>query len=278
MIPLSEINYFANNLHVPAETIEKDYIISWILYCLTRSSLKHNFIFYGGTAIKRIFFEEHRFSEDIDLLSSDVFTLNHILDQLDCLKYAKDEANIILNINQDNIIATKDRIQLYVNYSSYNEIIGAPKEIRLDFCMDMQLFGQVSKKNVIETYSDLKNRNINLSVMTLNTILSNKLGLLSDRSRNEPRDIFDIWFLLQRIKNFEFNIDEVSKAYKEKYGYSVSLGILLSALKNSAVQKNWELRLSKQISQLPDSKKIIKDIISMLQEIFIADLDENNHA
>lgn len=64
MIPLAEINHIAEKYHVSAETIEKDYIISWILLCLAKSKLKNKFVFYGGTAIKRIYFEDHRFSED----------------------------------------------------------------------------------------------------------------------------------------------------------------------------------------------------------------------
>src|SRR6266446_2036008 len=116
MIPLTEINYFSQSLKIPAETIEKDYVISWILFCLSKSRLKNDFIFYGGTAIKRIYFEEHRFSEDIDLLSAKKLSLDSILEGLNCLKYARDEANISLSINKDNVIVGKDRIQLYVNY------------------------------------------------------------------------------------------------------------------------------------------------------------------
>lgn len=80
MIPLTEINNLAEEYKVPTETIEKDYIISWILTCLANSDLLKKFTFYGGTAIKRIYFEEHRFSEDIDLEStSDVIC---VLDQV----------------------------------------------------------------------------------------------------------------------------------------------------------------------------------------------------
>lgn len=35
MISLSEINLAAEKFHVSAETIEKDYMISWILLCLS---------------------------------------------------------------------------------------------------------------------------------------------------------------------------------------------------------------------------------------------------
>src|SRR3990170_784949 len=103
MIPFAEINHFAQNFQVAFETIEKDYVISWILLCLTKSKLKDNFTFYGGTAIKRIYFEDHRFSEDIDLLSTENFSLTYILDELECLKYAREQANLLLEVNKNNI-------------------------------------------------------------------------------------------------------------------------------------------------------------------------------
>jgi len=82
MIPLIEINYVAASYRVAAETIEKDYVISWILLCLSKSGLMDDFIFYGGTAIKRMYFEEHRFSEDIDLLSTRKFSLDFLKNRM----------------------------------------------------------------------------------------------------------------------------------------------------------------------------------------------------
>jgi len=108
MIRLSEINTVSDRFRVPSEIIEKDYVISWVLTCLSKSNLKKHFIFYGGTAIKRIYFEDHRFSEDIDLLSSNHFQLDYLLEELNSLKYAAEEANLILEINQDKIMSTKD--------------------------------------------------------------------------------------------------------------------------------------------------------------------------
>lgn len=274
MIPLTEINYFAQRLKVPTETIEKDYIISWILFCISKSELKNNFIFYGGTAIKRIYFEDHRFSEDIDLLSTKKFSLDLILEDLKCLYYAHDEANISLHINMQNMIVGKDRIQMYVNYSGYDEIVGAPKEIRLDFSMNVDLYGKITDKNVIETYSDLHKQNINLSVMTLNTILANKLGLLLDRTRNEPRDLFDIWFLLQRLDNFDYDFEQVCEAFKNKYGFALSARIILSNLRSDTMKNSWSIRLNKQMPALPNISIVINDIEKKLKELFFEELSE----
>jgi len=75
MIPLAEINEMAKRFNVSSDVIEKDYVISWILCCLTKCRLARNFIFYGGTAIKRIYFEDHRYSEDIDLLTKEKWSV-----------------------------------------------------------------------------------------------------------------------------------------------------------------------------------------------------------
>jgi predicted nucleotidyltransferase component of viral defense system len=267
MISLAEINTAAIRYGVSAETIEKDYVISWILICLSKCDLKNKFIFYGGTAIKRVYFEDHRFSEDIDLFSDRKFQLDEILQELKALQYARELTNLTLQIDRDRISTTNNRIQLYISYPGYEEIIGAPKEIRVDFIMDMDLFGEQKQKEVIKSYSDLSIHNETLSVMTLNTILANKLGLLLDGTRNEPRDVYDIWFLLQRIKDFDFNLDKVIKAHYEKYSSRPTLTNIKTHLKREAISNSWEGRLKKQVTELPSINRVIEEIETKLKKL-----------
>lgn len=268
MIPLSEIDIAVKKFHVPPETIEKDYVISWILSCLSKSKLSDNFVFYGGTAIKRIYFEDHRFSEDIDLFSSKYFNQDYILEQLDILRYASEKTNLLLEVDKNTIIAHENRIQLYILYSGYEEIAGVPKQVRIDFAMNMHPYGKNENKKIIKSYSDLKLQNETLSVMALNTILANKLGLLTDSTRNEPRDLFDIWFLLQRTTKFDFHFDEVCKAFRDKYGYCPSWNVLKPRLNNPSFKKLWDARLNKQIAELPDIEMIINEIEKGLEKFF----------
>ena len=52
---------------LPWEIIEKDYILSWILAGIGRvDALRDNLIFKGGTALKKCYFGDYRFSEDLD--------------------------------------------------------------------------------------------------------------------------------------------------------------------------------------------------------------------
>jgi len=49
------------------ETIELDYALSWILAGISEhQSLKNNLVFKGGTALKKCYFGDYRFSEDLD--------------------------------------------------------------------------------------------------------------------------------------------------------------------------------------------------------------------
>ena len=112
-------------------------------------------------------------------------------------------------LNSYQYLCQRGRAQLFIDYLGYEEIVGAPKEIRLDFSMDMERYGKTQSRKLLETYSDLRKQNSKLSVMTLNTILANKLGLLLDLTRNEPRDLYDVWFLLQRLEAFDYDFTEV---------------------------------------------------------------------
>lgn len=47
--------------------IERDYVLSWILAGISRvPSLKDTLVFKGGTALRKCYFGDYRFSEDLD--------------------------------------------------------------------------------------------------------------------------------------------------------------------------------------------------------------------
>jgi len=57
----------ANLKKVPMHVIEKNYALSYILAGMAKQpELSHSLIFKGGTALKKIFFGDYRFSEDLD--------------------------------------------------------------------------------------------------------------------------------------------------------------------------------------------------------------------
>jgi len=84
VLTLKELKKIASNKGVPQATIEKDYALSIALNVIAESKLANNLIFKGGTAIKKIYFEETRYSEDLDFNVNDT-TKQEILKEFDKL-------------------------------------------------------------------------------------------------------------------------------------------------------------------------------------------------
>ncbi len=73
MKPLrSRIRETASRCKLPQPVIEKDYALSYILAGIaSHPVLGHSLIFKGGTALKKLFFGDYRFSEDLDFSTKD---------------------------------------------------------------------------------------------------------------------------------------------------------------------------------------------------------------
>ncbi|MBI2602204.1 MAG: nucleotidyl transferase AbiEii/AbiGii toxin family protein [Deltaproteobacteria bacterium] len=90
MIPQQKISLIANNLHklfggqrVSENVLERDYCLAWFLTGLSRSKIRENLIFKGGTALRRCYIKDYRFSEDLD------FTLKGNIDQEASLNWSR---------------------------------------------------------------------------------------------------------------------------------------------------------------------------------------------
>ena len=66
MISAAEVAKLAHRLGVGDRMIEKDYVLSWLLVAIAESKQRSGLVFKGGTALKRCYYPEYRFSEDLD--------------------------------------------------------------------------------------------------------------------------------------------------------------------------------------------------------------------
>ena len=68
MRPLrSRLESERKRLGLPWEVLERDYLLSWILAGIARVPLlQETLVFKGGTALKKCYFGDYRFSEDLD--------------------------------------------------------------------------------------------------------------------------------------------------------------------------------------------------------------------
>ena len=72
MIDRREILDIASTLGLLPQVVEKDYVLGWVLAGIYQhAALAENWIFKGGTCLKKCYFETYRFSEDLDFTLTD---------------------------------------------------------------------------------------------------------------------------------------------------------------------------------------------------------------
>src|SRR5438093_9371687 len=87
MIPQRNISLLSNRLRVGGrrireDVLERDYCLAWFLTALAKSDLSTGLAFKGGTALKRCYFGDYRFSEDLDFTLLKPMPLDEILGHL----------------------------------------------------------------------------------------------------------------------------------------------------------------------------------------------------
>ena len=105
MIKPGEIQKKAMIVGVRDQQIEKDYILSWILFGISMHVyLSKTLVFKGGTVLKKVYFDDYRFSEDLDftLLNTEISNEKIFLYFKQVFEFIIDEANIPLEINDNN--------------------------------------------------------------------------------------------------------------------------------------------------------------------------------
>ena len=66
MIPRAELFAVAEDTGLLPTTVEKDYVLGWVLFGIARHPMLARWLFKGGTCLKKCYFDTYRFSEDLD--------------------------------------------------------------------------------------------------------------------------------------------------------------------------------------------------------------------
>ncbi len=106
---------------------------------------------------------------------------------------------------------------------------------------------------------------------SLAEIFVEKLAALSDKARTEPRDLYDLWNLLEErdIRPAEYLAEFTQKlALRERMPNGVTAAI---AAKEKRLSTLWTGRLQQQMSDLPPFEGVFREVMRVLRE---ADLPE----
>lgn len=258
MIKPGEIQQKANTVGVRDQQIEKDYILSWILFGISKhEQLSKTIVFKGGTVLKKIYFEDYRFSEDLDftLLKNEISNEQIFEWFKEVFEYVKEEANIPLAII-DNNEHEDGGINFYISYIGPLGGQGNNKKVKVDISRSEQLVFEPVMNDVFISYSDLEEHQ--LLCYPLEEVLVEKMR--SVMQRMQARDFYDIWFLLERhdmdaaFHMIEFEKKCASKNLKHS-DFTKKLAERLPQYKG-----RWKSSMSEQIKDLPDFDQVEREV------------------
>lgn len=258
MIKPGEIQQKANAIGVRDQQIEKDYILSWILLGISKHErISKSIVFKGGTVLKKVYFENYRFSEDLDftLLNSETPNEQIFAWFKEVFEFIKDEANIPLEII-DNNEHEDGGINFYISYIGPLGGQGNNKKVKVDISRSEQLVFEPVMSDVFIGYSDLEEHQ--LLCYPLEEVLVEKMR--SVMQRMQARDFYDIWYLLEEHgMDADFYVSEFEAKCKSKdllhSDFPKKLNERLPQYKG-----RWLSSMNEQIKDLPDFDQVVREV------------------
>ncbi len=271
MITKAEILELANDYSLLPTTVQKDYVIGWLLRAISNHPHLSQWVFKGGTCLKKCYFETYRFSEDLDFTIPTDLIINSEL--------IKTHLEEVINWIEENSGLTFPRqdwkIEEYKNPRgntsfqvkiSYNGPIGgAPKSlprVKFDITQDELLVDTPQLRNLHHSFSDEFNPIPQVLCYSINEILAEKSRALFERN-GRARDVYDVVNISRNFREkikpqHAKNIANAKFKFRELSAPTVQQ--IMSAIDQEVLRSNWDHQLAHQISNLPTIETFLDDL------------------
>jgi predicted nucleotidyltransferase component of viral defense system len=228
--------------------------------------LSATIVFKGGTVLKKVYFSDYRFSEDLDFtLLDDTIENQQIFDWFsEVYEYVRETVNIPLE-RIDDTEHEDGGINFYIGFVGPLGGLGANKKVKIDISRSEKMEFPPVIQPVVPGYSDQEP--YQLFCYPLEEVLVEKMR--SVMQRMQARDFYDIWYLL--------TVNEMD------------LGFLVAEFKAKCISKNlkpadfhkklqerlpqyrgrWKTSMADQIHDLPDFDQVEREVMRILKNFRI---------
>src|SRR5579863_48528 len=139
MIPQRNLSLLANRLakeggrRIPESVLERDYCLAWLLCTLAESDLKPLLAFKGGTALKRCYFGDYRFSEDLDFTLTAEAPFDVIRQELEpAFAEAGRLGGVAIRFDHQDKETHQNCHTFYLSYEGPLPATAKPKQVKVD--------------------------------------------------------------------------------------------------------------------------------------------------
>ncbi|NOR22459.1 MAG: hypothetical protein GQ476_07235 [Candidatus Aminicenantes bacterium] len=221
MISIGEVQRIAGALGLEPRVIDHDYVLGCYLCFLgAQSTVQKKWLFKGGTALRKCYFEEYRFSDDLDFTVLGVISVENLRNVLGSANIAMqnaigirtDEREIVVDIIEDDY--GKESYEARIYYFGPWNYGGSPRSIRIHTNREESLVFPTNMLSVFHQYSDRGELPLaTIQVYCLEEMMAEKLRAFSgQRKQAIPHDIFDLYHLSRNVDN----VEKVVEAFPQK--------------------------------------------------------------
>jgi uncharacterized protein len=272
MIPQRNISLLSNRLakegvrRIQESVLERDYCLAWFLSALAESDLKPILGFKGGTALKRCYFGDYRFSEDLDFTLTAPIAFDELVRRLGPIYAALREASgIVFDFDRE------DRQQHDNSYTFYLKYVGplpTGNNVKVDVTLRERLVFPLQDLPILRGYEEFTDlpENRRVQVYSLEEIATEKTLALADRARNEPRDLYDLWHL---TSSAGVGLGALAEAMRQKLEFrGKPFAGIAEAVRNKEARLKalWTGRLAYQMTMLPEFDEVFRAVQRTLRQ------------
>jgi len=221
MISPNEISRISGAEKIDPMLVERDYVSGcFVSFLATDPRANKNWVFKGGTALRKCHFSEYRFSEDIDFTITAISPVNVFQSLIkDINTVMQDAMGIVTNERDVSVETIKDdfgtesyEIKFY--YRGPWIFRGEAPAVKIHLNRDEKIVFSTKELSIIHPYSDKSELpQTMITVYSLEEILVEKLRAFSGQRRHViSRDIYDIHQVAQQV-NFS---EQLRDAFEEK--------------------------------------------------------------
>ena len=285
MILKKEIDKKALEHEVSRSTVDKDWVLGHFIDAIfSIEECIEALVFKGGTCLRKCYFPNYRFSEDLDFTSinPDFKLSEDLLRQI--MSLVEERTGMQLHLEKLTNLRHKDMptgyaaiVKFWGADHSKDQVPPDPSRwntsIKIEIILyEKMLFGSTAKA-LYHDYSDELSPYVSaIACYDLREVLSEKLRALIQRSYTAPRDYYDIWYLSKHVA--DINWDEIKQAFFEKMAFKglefTGIVQFLNDKSEKSVRGAWKSSLGHQIAakELPSFDEVKNDLEILFSKIF----------
>jgi len=262
MISRSELQRLANREKVALGTLEKDYVITEVLKALSQlTTLNRLLVFKGGTALRKVYFPDWRYSEDLDFTVKHDMTKEELRQELD--KWYQ-QVRLVSEIQLTTKMLHKPdgyaRIRTqFIGPLSY------PGMIFMDLSFDEPLCLDPERRKVLATPFSSGEQEV--LAYPLEELLAEKIRSLLERGKS--RDYYDVWRLLKEHTS-SLDLELLGTVLQKKLSHKnlnvTTVGDFMPR-DTKGLKRYWEKDLGQQIISLPSFDEVVEELRGLLDKL-----------